>query len=137
MADLQSKKRPGYGSLALMFALVGAGGAGLLIAAGQGSPWFTAAFAGWLSAGLLGLIGWWSMRKALSSGDNRTFLRYTVGGMGARFLVCGVLTGVIAGAQVLDVKGFVTGLLVGIAVFISIEVGSLALAKRLVPGEGG
>jgi hypothetical protein len=136
MTDSQSKKRPGFGSLVFMFALVGAGGVGLLIASGQGNPWFTAAFAGWLSAGLLGLLGWWSMRKALSCGDNRTFLRYTVGGMGARFLVCGVLTGVIAGTQVLDVKGFVTGLLVGIAVFISIEVGSLALAKRLVPGEG-
>jgi hypothetical protein len=37
----------------------------------------------------------------------------------------------------MDAKGFVTGLLVGIAVFIGVEVGSLALGKRLVPGEGG
>jgi hypothetical protein len=137
MTEQQFKKRPGHKSLLLMFALIGTGGVGLLVASRQADSWFTAAFAGWLTAGLLGLLGWWSTRRALSSGDHRTFLRYTVGGMGARFLVCGVLTGVIAGTQVLEVKGFVTGLLVGIAVFISIEVGSLALAKRLVPGEGG
>jgi hypothetical protein len=131
------QKRPGVKSLGLILALVVAGGVGLLIASGRGSHWFTAAFAGWLSAGLLGLLGWWSTRKALSSGDSRMFMRYTLGGMGARFLVCGVITGVVAGTQVLDAKGFVTGLLVGIAVFISVEVGSLALAKRLVPGEGG
>lgn len=137
MSDDTPKKQPGTGSLVLMLVLVIAGGVGLLIASGQASPWFTAAFAGWLSAGLLGLLGWWSMRKALSSGDHRTFLKYTVGGMGARFLVCGVLVGVVVGTQVLNAKGFVTGLLVGIAVFIAVEVGSLALAKRLVPGEGG
>lgn len=137
MSDQTLKKRPGLGSLALIFALVVAGGVGLLIASGQGNPWFKAAFAGWLAAGLLGLLGWWTTRKALSSGDNLTFLKYTVGGMSARFLVCGVLAGVVVGTQALDAKGFVTGLLVGIAVFIAIEVGSLALAKRLVPGEGG
>ena len=134
MSDETPKKRLGIGSLVLMLVLVMAGGVGLLIASGQGNPWFTAAFAGWLSAGLLGLLGWWSMRKALSSGDNRTFLRYTVGGMGARFLVCGVLAGVVVGTQALDAKGFVTGLLVGIAVFIAVEVGSLARARRLAPG---
>lgn len=137
MTDQQSKKRPGYGSLALILSLVGAGGVGLLIATGQASSWFTAAFAGWLSAGLLGLLGWWSMRKALASGEHRTFLRYTLGGMTARFLVCGVLAGVVLATKALDAKGFVTGLLVGIAVFIAIEVGSLALGRRLVPGEGG
>jgi hypothetical protein len=120
-----------------MLLLVVAGGVGLLIAARQAKPWFTAAFAGWLSAGVLGLLGWWSMRKALSSGDHRMFMRYTLGGMTARFLICGVLAGVVIGTQALDAKGFVTGLLVGIAVFIAVEVGSLALGKRLVPGEGG
>ena len=137
MSDQMLKKRPGLGSLALIFALVVAGGVGLLIASGQGNPWFTAAFAGFIAAGLLGLLGWWTTRKALSSGDNRTFLKYTVGGMGARFLVCGVLAGVVVGTQALDAKGFVTGLLVGIAVFIAVEVGSLARVKRLAPGEGG
>jgi hypothetical protein len=137
MSDQTQKKHPGAGSLVLMLALVLAGGVGLGIASGQGSHWLTAAFAGWISAGLLGLLGWWSIRKALSSGDSRSFLRYTLGGMGARFLICGVLAGVIVGTQVLDAKGFVTGLRVGVAVFISVEVGSLALAKRLVPREGG
>lgn len=137
MSDPTPKKRPGIGSLALIFSLIIAGCVGLLIASGRGSSWFTAAFAGWLAAGLLGLLGWWTTRKALSSGDNRTFLRYTLGGMTARFLACGVLAGVVVGTQALDAKGFVTGLLVGIAVFIAVEVGSLALAKRLVPGEGG
>lgn len=137
MSDQTPKKRPGLGSLALIFTLVVAGGVGLLIASGQGNLWFTAAFAGFIAAGLLGLLGWWTTRKALSSGDNRTFLKYTVGGMGARFLVCGVLLGVVVGTQALDAKGFVTGLLVGIAVFIAVEVGSLARVKRLAPGEGG
>lgn len=137
MTDEAAKKKPGIGSLALMLALVGAGGVGLLVASGQGDLWFTAAFAGWLAAGLLGLLGWWGMRKALSSGDSRTFLRYTLGGMTARFLICGVMAAVVIGTRALDAKGFVTGLLVGIAVFISVEVGSLALGKRLVPGEGG
>jgi hypothetical protein len=137
MSDQTLKKRSGLGSLALIFALVVAGGVGLLIATGQGNLWFTAAFAGFIAAGLLGLLGWWTTRKALSSGDNRTFLKYTVGGMGARFLVCGVLAGVVVGTQALDAKGFVTGLLVGIAVFIAVEVGSLARVKRLAPGEGG
>jgi hypothetical protein len=137
MNDETVKKQPGIGSLTLMLVLVTGGGVGLLVASGKGSIWFTAAFAGWLSAGLLGLLGWWSMRKALASGDHRTFLRYTLGGMTARFLICGVLAGVVVGTRALDAKGFVTGLLVGIAVFIAVEVGSLALAKRLVPGEGG
>jgi hypothetical protein len=137
MIDQQSKKLPGYKTLALMFSLVVAGIVGLLIANGRASPWFTAAFAGWLSAGLLGLLGWWSMRKALASGDHRTFMRYTLGGMTARFLICGALAGVVAATEALDAKGFITGLLVGIAVFIAVEVGSLALGKRLVPGEGG
>ena len=137
MSDQKPKKRPGIGSLALMLVLVFLGGVGLLISSGQGNLWFTAAFAGWLSAGLLGLLGWWSMRKALASGDHRTFLRYTLGGMTARFLICGVLAGVIVATKAMDAKGFVTGLLVGIAVFIGVEVGSLALGKRLVPGEGG
>jgi hypothetical protein len=78
MSDQAPKKRPGFGSLALMLVLVVLGGVGLLISAGQENLWFTAAFAGWLSAGLLGLLGWWSMRKALASGDHRTFLRYTL-----------------------------------------------------------
>jgi hypothetical protein len=137
MNDTKSKVVPGIKSLVLMLALLTSGGVGLGISAGRGEPWFTAAFAGWLTAGLLGLLGWWSIRKALSSGDNRTFLRYTVGGMGARFLVCGLLAGLVVGTRLLEPGGFVTGLLVGIAVFISVEVGSLTLAKRLVPREGG
>ena len=137
MTDQTLQKRPGFGSLALMLVLVVLGGVGLLVSSNRGNLWFAAAFAGWLSAGLLGLLGWWGMRKALSSGDSRTFLRYTLGGMTARFLICGVLAAVVIGTRALDAKGFVTGLLVGIAVFISVEVGSLALGKRLVPGEGG
>lgn len=137
MSDEKPKKRPGLGSLALMLTLVVMGGVGLLVVAGRENPWLTAAFVGWLAAGLLGLLGWWTIRKALSSGDNSTFLRYALGGMGARFLVCGVFAGVVVGTQALDAKGFVTGLLVGIAVFISVEVGSLARVKRLAPGEGG
>jgi hypothetical protein len=137
MSDEKPKMRLGLGSLVLMLALVVVGGVGLLVAAGWENPWLTAAFVGWLAAGLLGLLGWWTIRKALSSGDNGTFLRYTLGGMAARFLVCGVLVGVVVGTQALDAKGFVTGLLVGIAVFIFVEVGSLALAKRLDPREGG
>ena len=137
MSDQTPKKRPGIGSLVFMLVLVVLGGVGLLISSSQGNLWFAAAFAGWLCAGLLGLLGWWSMRKALASGDHRTFLRYTLGGMTARFLICGVLAGVVIGTQALDAKGFVTGLLVGIAVFIAVEVGSLALGRKLVPGEGG
>lgn len=120
----------------LMLALLGAGVVGLGIAASRGDAWFAAAFSGWLAAGLLGILGWWTFRRALSSGDHRTFVRYTLGGMGARFLLCGVLAGVVVGTRALDAKGFVTGLLAGIAVFIAVEVGSLALTKRLVPGEG-
>lgn len=137
MSDKPPKKRPGVGSLVLMLVLVVLGGVGLLVSSNKGNLWFAAAFAGWLSAGLLGLLGWWGMRKALASGDSRTFLRYALGGMTARFLICGVLAAVVIGTRALDAKGFVTGLLVGIAVFISVEVGSLALGKRLVPGEGG
>jgi hypothetical protein len=113
------------------------GAVGLGIAAGQGASWLVAAFAGWLAAGLLGLLGWWTMRKALSSGDHGTFMRYTLGGMGARFLVCGLIAGIVVGTKWLDPKGFVVGLLIGIAVFISVEVGSLALSKGVVAREGG
>ncbi len=120
-----------------MLTLVGIGFAGAGIFAGVGEPWFAAAFTGFFSAGLLGLLGWWCIRKALASPDGRAFLRYTLGGIGVRFLICGVLAGVVVGARLLDPTGFITGLLVGIAVFISIEVGSLALSKRLVPKEGG
>jgi len=137
MNDTKPSSGSGIKTLALMLVLVVAGGVGLGIAAGRGDLWFTAAFSGWLAAGLLGLLGWWFFRKALASGDHRTFMKYTVGGMGARFLLCGVLAGVVVGTRALDAKGFVSGLLAGIVVFIAVEVGSLALGKRLVPGEGG
>ena len=137
MNDTKSSSGSGAKTLVLMLVLVAAGGVGLGISADRSDSWFTAAFSGWLAAGLLGLLGWWTFRKALSSGDSRTFLRYTLGGMTVRFLICGVLAAVVVGTRALDAKGFVTGLLVGIAVFISVEVGSLALGKRLVPGEGG
>jgi hypothetical protein len=128
---------PGYKSLAMMLSLLAVGFAGAGVSLGMGESWFAAAFSGFFTAGLLGLSGWWCIRKALASPDGRVFLRYTLGGIGVRFLLCGVLAGVVVGARLLDAEGFITGLLVGIAVFISIEVGSLALSKRLVPREGG
>jgi hypothetical protein len=137
MNDVKPSSGSGVKALVTMLVLLAAGGVGLGITASRGDSWLAAAFTGWLAAGMLGLLGWWTFRKALSSGEHRTFMKYVVGGMGVRFMLCGVLAGVVAGTRALDVKGFVTGLLVGIAVFIAVEVGSLALGRRLVPGEGG
>lgn len=85
-------------------------------------------FAGWLGAGLMGLSGWWTSRKALTGGRN-DMLKYMVGGMLARMLACGLGSGLVVGLDLLDRNGFVFGLLTGLAVFLAVEIGGIYISS--------
>jgi hypothetical protein len=91
---------------------------------------------GWLLAGLLGLSGWWTTRRALA-GEHREFLKYLVGGMLGRMLLCGIGAGVVVGTGWLHTSGFVIGLLSGIAVFLGVEIGGLQVAARRLSSAQG
>ncbi len=69
-------------------ALIAAGTCATWIMASQGISMAWGLMAGWLGAGLIGLSGLWTMKKALSEG-NKTFLKYVLGGMLVRLILCG------------------------------------------------
>ncbi|MBW1873654.1 MAG: hypothetical protein JRJ19_16420, partial [Deltaproteobacteria bacterium] len=92
-----------------------------MIAAGTVASWILAhlgvgmawgLMAGWLGAGLIGLSGLWTVKKALSGG-NKTFLKYIMGGMLLRLILCGTYAGVSLGMKWFDQTGFVVGLMAG------------------------
>ncbi len=115
--------------LMLLVSLLAAGTLALLLIARTGSLWAPGALGGWLLAGVMGLSGWWTGRKALS-GDNRTFLKYVMGGILVRMMLMGVLAGLVIGLRWLDPNGFVLGLLTGITLFMGIEIGGLERSAR-------
>jgi len=122
---------PSYSILAILFCTMIAGSAAALVAAGQGVTWATGALAGWLGAGVMGLCGFWTMRRALRGGQ-KAFLKYLLGGMLARLAMCGVYAGLAMGLDWFDRNGFVLGLLLGIAVFMCIEIIGLERAARKI-----
>jgi len=132
---------PGLVTLAILVAVTVLGSLvvlGITLFWSQSESW--SALVGWWIAGFLGLTGWWTYRKALSGGNHKRFMKYVVGGMLLRLVICGVGTGIFIGFGWLDATGFVASLLVGIVVFLGIEVVALErcarrLSNKSLPGE--
>jgi hypothetical protein len=122
---------PGKKTLAVIIALILAGSLAAAIAGASGYAWGYGVLTGWLLAGLLGLSGWWTSRKALS-GDQRALMKYMVGGMLLRMALCGIGAVVVMLTGFVHQNGFILGLLAGIGVFLGVEVYGLHIsAKRM------
>lgn len=94
-----------------------------------GSGWAGAALVGWLSSAALGFLGWWSTLKGLG-GDNLQFFKYVLGGMTVRFFLCGALTAFFLGTGLVQPAGFVWGLIVGLLIFLGLEIGAVCAAAQ-------
>jgi hypothetical protein len=127
----EKPRGPGKTALVLFGALIVAGTGTAWILAHQGVAMAWGLMAGWLGAGLIGLSGLWTMKKALSGG-NKTFLKYVLGGMLVRLILCGTYAGISLGMEWFEQTGFVVGLLAGIAMFLVIEITGLARSARLL-----
>jgi hypothetical protein len=124
-----TNRGPGTKTLVVIIAMVLAGSVTAAIVGATGNAWGYGILAGWLLAGLLGLSGWWTSRKALS-GDQRTLLKYMVGGMLARMALCGTGAVVVMLTGWVHQNGFILGLLSGIGVFLGVEVYGLHISAR-------
>lgn len=139
MAPEHAQANPSPGARSLILVIVTT----LLVAAilaGLGwlcrVEWAQGACVGWCLAGLLGVGGWWSVRKALAAGE-RMFTLVVFGGMGARLLLCGVFAAVVVGTRWLDPIGFVVGLLAGVCVFTAMEIGIVTFVARRNSAQAG
>lgn len=126
-----ASRGPGRGILVLQVVLLvlGSGAAAVVGTGSEDGAGAWGAMAGWSWAGLLGLTGWWTSRKALC-GSQRDLLRYMVGGMLVRMVLCGAGAGVVVATGCLHQNGFILGLLVGIPVFLGVEIAGLQVAAR-------
>lgn len=120
---------PGTKTLVVIGSMIIAGSAAAAVIGASGDAWGYGVLAGWLLAGLLGLSGWWTSRKALS-GDQRVLLKYMVGGMLLRMAVCGIGAVVVMLTECVHQNGFILGLLAGIGVFLGVEVYGLHISAR-------
>jgi hypothetical protein len=104
----------------------------------MGNPWATDTLAGWGFASVLAVFGWWTSHKALHSGDQQAMMKFMLGGMMVRLLLCaaGLIGVLLTGLFTAD--SFITGLLAGIGVFLGVEVYGLHRAARRIarPAEG-
>ena len=128
MRDTDTPTVFGSGALIAMLGLVVLGAALFILAGGWGE-WSQAALAGWLVPGLLGLLGLWGTRRAMLA-DERMFLVYVLGGLLVRLICYAIYAGVVLGNQWLDKNGFVLGLLVGVALFMVVEIAGIDRAAR-------
>jgi len=128
---IEKPKGPGKTAWVLFGALIAAGTVVSWILAHQGVGMAWGLMAGWLGAGLIGLSGLWTLKKALSGG-NKTFLKYVMGGMLLRLVLCGTYAGVSLGMKWFDQTGFVIGLMAGIMLFLVIEITGLQRSARLL-----
>jgi hypothetical protein len=125
---------PGWGILAIVAGLLAAGCMVTLVAGLQEASWAHGALAGWLGAGVMGLTGWWTTRRAMTGGNN-VFLKYVLGGMLIRMMLIGLFAGLVLGLKWFDQVGFVVGLLSGIVVFLGAEIIGLDRAARRMSPE--
>jgi hypothetical protein len=129
-----NSRGPGRTAWILFISLITAGTCATWIMASQGISMAWGLMAGWLGAGIIGLSGLWTMKKALSEG-NKTFLKYVLGGMLVRLILCGTYAGISLGMEWFDQTGFVVGLLAGIVVFLVIEITGLERSARLLSSD--
>ncbi len=104
-------------------------GAALFALAGGWADWSQAALAGWLGAGLLGILGLWGTRRAMLA-DERMFMVYVLGGLLVRLICYAIYAGIVLGNEWLDKSGFILGLLVGVALFVVVEIAGIDRAAR-------
>jgi len=62
--------------------------------------------------------------------DERMFMVYVLGGLLVRLICYAIYAGVVLGNQWLDKNGFVLGLLVGVALFMLVEIAGIDRAAR-------
>lgn len=129
-----SERGPGKGTLMLILGLasVGCFVALLVYCFGDTDALKQSALGvlgGWFGAGILGVSGWWTSQKALSGGRN-DLLKYMVGGMLLRLMACGLGCGLVVGLDLLERNGFILGFLVGMAVFLAVEIGGLYISSK-------
>ena len=94
-----------------------------------GLGWAGAALVGWLTSAALGFLGWWTTLKGLR-GDNLQFFKFVFGGMTVRFFLCGALTAFFLGTGLVQPAGFVWGLIVGLLIFLGLEIGAVYAAAQ-------
>lgn len=114
--------------MAVMVFLVALGSAVFVLVGGFGE-WSQAALAGWLGAGILGTSGLWVTRRAMAA-DERLFMIYVMGGLLARLICYAIYAGLVLGNKWFDAHGFIAGLMVGVALFVVVEIAGIDRAAR-------
>ncbi len=95
----------------------------------RGQSWAGSALVGWLCSVALGLLGWWTTRQGLG-GDTNRFFKFVLGGMTLRFFLCGTLAGLFLATGWVQPAGFVWGLIVGVLLFLGLEIGAVYAAAQ-------
>jgi hypothetical protein len=131
----RESKIPSKTTIYFTIAMLGMGVGAFFVFMPEQKSWLAGALFGFIFSGVMGISGFWGVRKAYLAKSQAAFLKIVFLFMFLRLIAAGIAAGLVIGLQLLHVVGFVLGLFGGIMLFQAIEIAGVLTALRPSPVE--